>query len=134
MKLAALSASAMALALAFTSPARAELAEADKNFVMINTVVFAVIASDCPYKLVEGENMRLADRNGVDSKRMVPALVAAFFAQTGNQYDRDDLIPEVTSAVRPLLMGIMKDMATNKGKACRDWGKAVLPSGLIQAK
>jgi hypothetical protein len=135
MKLGALSASAAALTLAFTTPSHA-LDEGNKAFVMLSTAAWAVSAKcDTQYEIPENSVRHFADRNGADFEKYGPAVYAGVMAQfDSSEFDRSALIPEVTVQVREVLMTMSKDFSISNAKGCAVWGKAVLPSGIIRRK
>lgn len=134
MKLHALCASAVALTLAFTSPASA-ISQQEKDYASL-VVVSWVVSAACnnAYTVVEGGPRKAADRNGVDFDSVSPAIIAAFKAQFDLEYERSDLIPEITLAVRDTLQAMNVDFNKNKAKACAKWGEAVLPVQMIRRK
>jgi hypothetical protein len=131
MKLAALSASAVALTLAFTAPASA-MDKVNKDFVILSTASWAV-AVTCPgYDVVTGSPQKVADMNGANFDVLGPALIAAWNAQIDKPYERNDLIPEVTIEARATLSEFTTDVKKNKIWACAKWAKAVMPVGMIK--
>jgi hypothetical protein len=133
MKLHALCASAVALTLAFTSPASA-ITRQDRDFALLATVSWAVVAV-CPgYEMVEGSPRLVADRNGADFDAVGPAVAAAFMAQVNQPYERDHLISEITVVVRATLMEMNDDIGKGKARACAKWGESILPAGMIRRK
>jgi hypothetical protein len=131
MKLHALGASAVALALAFTSPAHAELSRTDRTYVIVTTGS-VIIASICPgYDIPDGAARKQADKNGADFDGLTPAIGAAMAAQLGQKYDRDLLIPEVTRVVRSTFLEMNEDFDRSKPRACKKWGDILLPAGVL---
>jgi hypothetical protein len=134
MKLHALVASAVALAFVFISPALAEVNKTDKMFIILTTgtVIQTTMCKD--YDVVAGAPQKYADMNGADFDNLKGPVFAAIKAQIGGEYDRSDLIPEVTQLVRSTFDEMGSDFERNKLAACNKWGKLLLPSGLIRRK
>src|SRR6267378_2592594 len=129
MKLAALGASAIALTLALTPPAKA-LDNVTRDNVALSTAAIWVTVA-CPgYEM--DDLRKAADLNGVDFSTYAPAIYAGLKAQLGQEYDRNLLIPEVTREVRQALAMISTDVSRNKTKACRDWSTATTSSQLTR--
>jgi hypothetical protein len=119
--------------LSIASPASSEpLREVDRNFAVLATTAWVVGTLCGNLRIVEGAAAKMADRNGADIGRIGPALVAAWQANISQDYDRSALVPEVTEVVRNTFNMIDKDYTRNKTKACADWTKAIMPSGLIE--
>jgi hypothetical protein len=134
MKLHALCASAVTLALVFFSPAHAEVNKTDKMFIIL-TAGTVVQTTMCPdYDVVAGAPQKYADMNGADFDNLKGPIFAAIKAQIGGEYDRADLVPEVTQLVRGTFDEMSNDFMRNKPAACNKWGKILMPSGLIRRK
>lgn len=133
MKLHALGASAVALALAFSSPANA----ADPNKMFIGTMATTtVIAVYCPdYDVVTGGATKFGDSLGANVDRLGSATAAAIQAIVGGKYDREELIPEVTQFVN----NIMNELADDKAKLgtnrfCSKYGPYMVTAGTMRRK
>jgi hypothetical protein len=62
----------------------------------------------------------------------VRAVVAAFSAANNGEYDRDDLIPEVTRTLNKVGVQIPKD---GKYKSfCKNWGEMLVTNHVAQRK
>ncbi|WFU52239.1 hypothetical protein QA639_21260 [Bradyrhizobium pachyrhizi] len=133
MKLHALCASAVALTLAFASPALA-VTKADKEFALLASASWVVIALCPQYDMVDGAPRKTADRNGADFDTVGPAVVAAMMAQMDKPYERADMIPEISITVRDVVQDIMQDVRRSKPAECRKWGEAISPAGMIKLK
>ena len=82
------------------------------------------IASAAPSRYSTSGLPRLADTAGVDGSRLVRAVVAAFSAANGGEYDRDDLDPEVTRKLNQVAVQIPKE---SKSPAfCKKWGQMLI--------
>lgn len=133
MKLHALAASAVALTLAFSTPALA-VSKTDKEFAILVTASFS-LAFVCPgYELVDGSAEKAADRNGADFDTVGPAIANAFKAQFDLPYQRTALIPEISVVVRQTLNEINDDLTRNQRQTCAKWGEILVPIGLIRRK
>jgi hypothetical protein len=134
MKLHALGASAVALALAFTSPALAE--DANKTFVHMMVVTAGITLHCSGYEAINSGPRRYADASGVDFETIGPAVANALFANSGIDYDRDKLIPAVTQVVR----ADMAELAELGGEIdrlgklgfCRKYGRFPVENGLMK--
>jgi hypothetical protein len=134
MKLHALGASAVALALAFISPAHAEINKVDKMFIILTTGTVIQTSMCKDYDVVAGAPQKYADMNGADFDSLKGPVFAAIKAQIGGEYDRSDLVPEVTQLVRGTFDEMASDFDRNKPAACNKWGKLLMPSGLLRRK
>jgi hypothetical protein len=134
MKLHALGASAVALALALTSPAQAEVNQTDKSFILLTTGTIIQATMCSGYDIIDGATRKYADMNGADFDNLKGAVLAAVNAQIGREYDRADLIPEVTQIVRSMFIEMGDDLDRNKQAACSKWGKILVSSGLMKRK
>jgi hypothetical protein len=133
MKLHALCASAVALTLALISPAHA-VSKADKTFILVTTGTVIQVTM-CPgFEVIDGATQKYADMNGADFDGLKGAIFAAIFAQIGKDYDRADLIPEVTQLVRGMFIEMGEDFDRNKSSACSKWGNVLLQSGMLRRK
>lgn len=132
MKLHALGASAVALALAFSSPAKATAA---RDFVLIATTTGITILK-CPnYDAVEGGLVKYGDSIGVDVDRYGPPVAAALRVISDMPYNRGDLVPEVTQVVRNAI-GELQDNHAKLGdkKFCRKYGDFLESIGVMRRK
>jgi hypothetical protein len=134
MKLHALGASAVALALAFTSPAQADVNKTDKAFILLTTATIIQATMCSSYDIVDGSTRKYADMNGADFDNLKGPVMAAINAQIGREYDRAELIPEVTQIVRSTFNEMGDDFDRNKQAACSKWGKILVSSGLMKRK
>ncbi|MEY9247602.1 hypothetical protein [Bradyrhizobium elkanii] len=134
MKLHALCASAVALTLALASPAKAEIDQTNRAFILLTTGTFIETTMCDDYEVIPGSVQKMADQNGANFDGYRTAVVAAMQAQIGMEYDRADLIPEVTQLVRTMFNEMAADFDRNKKKACAKWADILLPAGMIRRK
>ncbi|MEY9138554.1 hypothetical protein ABIE79_010082 [Bradyrhizobium diazoefficiens] len=135
MKLHALCASAVALTLAFSSPARAVEENANKMFVHMMVVTAGITLHCSEYEAIEGGARRYPDISGVDFETFGPAVGNALFANSGVDYDRDKLIPAVTQLVRADMAELGGEI-TKLGKSgfCRKYGRFPVVNGIMTKK
>jgi hypothetical protein len=134
MKLHALGASAVALALALISPAQADVNKTDKAFILLTTGTIIQATMCSGYDIVDGATQKYADMNGADFDNLKGPVIAAINAQIGREFDRADLIPEVTQIVRSMFIEMGSDFDRNKLAACSKWGKILMSSGMLKRK
>ncbi|WP_316196651.1 hypothetical protein [Bradyrhizobium sp. SZCCHNS3053] len=134
MKLRALGALAVTLALAFITPAHAELNRTDRSLVLVTTGSI-IVATLCPgFDILKGANKKQAEINGADFDGLAPVIGAAMAAQLGQDYDSSLLIPEVTRTVRSFFLEMDVDFDRNKARACKKWSDVLLPAGVLTRK
>jgi hypothetical protein len=134
MKLHALGASAVALALAFTTPASA-LSDNVRSFTIASTSALAIATSCDGFTVVEGALPKLADRNGV-SEEQAQAILAAILAQADQPYDKTDLIPEITVVVRDTMREAFRMLKGGRDRAdmCGKVANSAVEAGFIRRK
>ncbi|MCA1379454.1 hypothetical protein I6F34_01295 [Bradyrhizobium sp. BRP05] len=133
MKLHALGASAVALALVFTTPASA-LSDNVRSFTIAATSALAIAVGCDGYTVVEGALPKLADRNGV-SEEQAQAILAAMLAQAGHDYDRSDLIPEITVVVRDTVHQAFRMLdGRDRADMCGKVANSAVEAGFIRRK
>jgi hypothetical protein len=105
--------------------AAAQPLSAEESFFVTVTLASLVVPIKCKgYQIIDGGLPRLADATGVDGRRLISAVVAAFSAANGGAYDREDLDPEVTRTLNQVGQQIPKD-----GKSqpfCKQWGQMLV--------
>ncbi|MDB5603434.1 MAG: hypothetical protein JWP25_334 [Bradyrhizobium sp.] len=133
MKSSAFVASAAALTLAFTSPARAD---ETKTFIHLMVVTAGVVLHCGPnYEAINSGPRVWADASGVDFETIGPAVANALFANSGVDYDREKLIPAVTQVVRADMAELGGEI-TKLGERgfCRKYGRFPVENGLMTKK
>lgn len=132
MKLHALGASAVAIALACSSPVKAD---ETKEMIGLLTIT-AVVGTSCPgYEVIEGGATKFGDRMGVDVDALAPAFQASLAAISDQEFDRKNLVPEVTRVVRGFFLELFDDMKTlGKKDFCKRYGPAVVNAGFMAKK
>jgi hypothetical protein len=132
MKLHALGASVAALALAFTSPAKAE--DVNRELIALATISYTVIQK-CPgYEFIDGGARKAADQIGADFDTYGPATMNAIFAIMSMEYDRSKLIPEVTRQVRSNLEELMGELRKGERYFCKKYGAVMVNVGFMKVK
>jgi hypothetical protein len=133
MKLHALGASAVALALALTSHAAAG-DKLNSDFVALAVISYAV-SQKCPaYDFVDGGARLAADQQGVDFDTYGPATLAAIFAIMGNDYDRSKLIPAVTRQVRSDLTELLGEIGNGVPYFGKKYGAVMANVGFMKKR
>jgi len=114
-------------------PAIAEPVSAEENLFVTVTLASLVVPIKCEgYQIIDGGLLRLGDATGVDARRLVRAVVASFSAANGGEYDRDDLIPEVTRTLNNVAVQIPREGKTNS--FCKKWGEMLVAKHVAQRK
>ena len=134
MKLRALSALAVTLALAFTSPAKADTP--DRELIALESIAFAVLQKcDGQYEFIDGGAKKASDQVGADFDTYGPAAMNSIFAIVGWDYDHDKLIPEVTRYVRKDLSELLEEL-NKRGQVgfCRKFGATMVKVGWMRKK
>jgi hypothetical protein len=132
MKLHALGASAVALTLAFSSPAVAD--DINKDLVGLLSIS-AAVHSKCDLDVNYEGIVKRSDQNGADFETYGPAVLSAVGAILDAEYDRAKLIPAVTQLVRSNLTELLNAF-NRKGKAafCKQFAPAMLNTGFMQKR
>jgi hypothetical protein len=109
-------------------PAEAgELTREDEVFSRL----MLLVCRDQGYVSDDDTPMKNADKMGVDGARMWDASRAAMQAMFDREYDRKDIIPEVTRAVRASIEANGKD--AESGKICK-WTDKLEKLGWLKKK
>jgi hypothetical protein len=108
------------------------LSTEESLFVTV-TLASLVVPIKCKgYQVIDGGLPRLADAAGVDGPRLVRAVVAAFSAANGGEYDRDDLDPEVTRTLNQVAVQIPKG---GRSQAfCQKWGQMLIANHVAERR
>ncbi|MBP1297043.1 MULTISPECIES: hypothetical protein [Bradyrhizobium] len=131
MKLRAIAALAVTLALAFSSPAKAENVDAD--FVALATISYAVLQKcSSSYEFIDGGARRAADRMGADFETYAPATMNAIFVIMDMEYDRTKLIPSVTQRVRSHLEELLVEIKKGDRVFCKKYGAVMVNIGFMR--
>jgi len=115
----------------FTTPAFA-LAEEEKAFVDLYTIS-ALMLYRCPgYKRDNDTPMKIADKMGVDGAKIWDASRAAFMANLDLEYDKADIIPEVTRELKRAVE--ISTASVQDGTICKEVGNFVKSGWLLKTK
>lgn len=135
MKLRALTALAVTLALGYFTPAAAENTNVNREFIALATISYAVI-NKCGdrYEFIDGSARKAADQVGADFDTYGPATMNAIFAILDMEYDREKLIPEVTRTVRADLEELMVEIKKGNGYFCKKYGATMVNVGFMKRK
>ena len=111
----------------------AEPLSTEESLFVTVTLVSLVVPIKCEgYENIDGGLLRLGDAVGVDAGRLVRAVVASFSAANGGEYDRDDLIPEVTRTLNQVAVQIPRE---GKSKPfCKKWGEMLVANHVARRK
>lgn len=131
MKLHALAASAVTLALALSSPAKAGV---NQDFIALSATGMMVILKCDGYGYVDGAVQKAADRMGADFDTYAPATMNAVFAIAEMDYDRTKLIPDVTRQVRSTLEELLVDLKKGERVFCKKYGDLMISIGWLRRK
>jgi hypothetical protein len=132
MKLHAPCASAVALTLALSAPAKAE--NVNREFIALATISFTVLQKCEGYEFIDGSAQKAADQVGADFDTYGPATMNAVFAIMGWEYDRSKLIPEVTRQVRSNLNELIGELRKGDRYFCNKYGAVMLNVGFMRRK
>jgi hypothetical protein len=133
MKLHAIMASAVTLALAFSSPAEA-FNKTDSDFVNLESIAFVVAMKCDKYDFIDGGAQQAADQVGADFDTLAPAIQAAIQVTFGLEYDRTKLIPAVTQRVRTNLEVLLDELKKGNGFFCQKYGTTMINVGFMKKK
>ena len=113
---------------AFAAP----LSEDQSKFILAYLST-KLVEQECQtdYSLKKGGLQGFQDGLGVDN-RILLATVAAVQSVSDHQYNRSDLIPEVTQFVRPALTLLLQELDTDKGRFCKRFGDAFVKRGILE--
>jgi hypothetical protein len=75
------------------------ISEEETIFVIVTLGRVVVLAKCDGYEVIENGWLKFGDATGVDAPRFLRATIAAAAAIGGGEYNREDLIPEVTRVV-----------------------------------
>jgi hypothetical protein len=115
----------------FTTPALA-LAEEEKAFVDLYTIS-ALMLYRCPgYERDNDTPMKVADKMGVDGVKVWDASRAAFMANLDLEYDKADLIPEVTRELKRAVA--ISASSVQDGSICKEVDNFVKSGWLLKKK
>ena len=133
MKLHALVASAAALTLALSAPAKA--GDVNRDFIALMSISYVVNMKCERYEFLDNAARRSADKMGADFDTYAPAALNAIMAIMDHEYDRTKLIPEVTKKVRADLDELVDDLK-KRGLAgfCKRYGTVMVNVNWMRTK
>jgi hypothetical protein len=133
MKLHAIMASAVTLALAFASPAKAD--NVNRDLISLATISYTVL-NKCgeQYEYIDGGARKAADQLGADFDTFAPAAMNAIFVILDMDYDRAKLIPEVTQQVRSNLEELITEIKKGNRYFCNKYGAVMVRVGFMKRK
>jgi len=109
------------------------LTSRDNTFVVAASATMRVVA-DCPgYVSPRGALLRYSNSLGVDFDLIFGAMVETGRVDTGLEYDRSMLIPEVTRLIHEI-DGPLKEVSKSKPSFCKEWSDYLIKLGLIKKK
>ena len=110
------------------------LTDQDKAYV-VASVASVIVLGKCPqYGAVTNSLQTFADKIGVNSNVIGPAILNAMQMGAGMEYDRTKLIPEVTRLLNMSADGLNDEVSQGKEKFCKHWGDFLAERGLIESK
>ena len=110
----------------------APLSEDQSKFILAYLST-KLVEQECQvdYSLKKGGLQKFQDGLGVDDRTLLAAVAAAQLI-SDQQYNRSDLIPEVTQFVKPALTLLLQELDTDKGRFCKRFGDAFVRQGILQ--
>jgi len=119
------------LALNVSAAKATQLTDIDKAFVA-SAAASTMAVVFCDAKGVKDGLPKLADRLGIDTDQLLPAVRAAFQVSNDMPYERSDLIPAVTQLYRTTYMEIQSELQDNKPKTCKRLLDTMRQVGIIE--
>lgn len=117
-----------------TAFAAERLSEQELAYAAMHTTSVYVMTVCPKYGYDLEASKKVADRIGVDRDKIVAAFGAAFSAQLGVKYDREDLIPEVTRIMNLALVGIEKEYKSDRANFCKVNGELGIQAGFMKLR
>src|SRR6516164_7492374 len=109
-------ASLLCSAAAFAEP----LSEPNQAYIVLGLA--ARVMTECDgYEVVRDSMLKLGDRTGVDPA-VVRAVGQVFRMDSGHDYERAWLIPEVTRLINDTGDGLSREQNESKRSFCTSWG------------
>jgi hypothetical protein len=110
----------------------AELTKPEHAFVNAYLAT-AVVAIKCPHiHVVTGGATRWADSVGVDGIRFGNAIRAGMANRFGEDFNPDQIIPEVSFMLEPAMNGIAAEIDESPRKHCAEWVETLGHLGFIE--
>ena len=127
--------SLLAPTIATASPSDLTDKQANTGYISMATLAyaFAAVCGD-DYEPVHGSLKRVQDKLGTPDNiaAATKAALGLFFDR--DDYQRSDLIPEVTRMVKTVLNPLNVEVGRSKKKFCATYSKILLKAGLVVAK
>lgn len=122
--------------LAGTQPANAEALSKEEMLYVAVMLSTAIVIANCGdrFDIIDGGLQKFGDINGVDGAKYGAAVVAAMKALGGLEYDRSDLIPEVTRQVTSVSTELASSLSAGKPTFCKKWGAMLVDKSVITRK
>jgi hypothetical protein len=115
--------------------ATAEPLSEEEGIFVIVTLGRLVVPAKCDgYEIVENGLLKFGDATGVDAPRFMRAVAASAAAIGGGEYNREDLIPEVTRAVNRVADEMHEEMASSTKSFCKKWGAMLIERKIAKRK
>ena len=110
----------------------APLSEDQSKFILAYLST-KLVEQECQvdYSLKKGGLQKFQDGLGVDDRTLLAAVAAAQLI-SDQQYNRSDLIPEVTQFVKPALTLLLQELDSDKRRFCKRFGDAFVKQGILQ--
>lgn len=110
------------------------LSEEETIFVIV-TLSRVIVAAKCDgYEMIENGLLKFGDATGVDAPRFLRATMAASLAIGGGEYNREDLIPEVTRAVIKIADEMHEQITSSTKSFCKKWGEMLIEKKVAKRK
>jgi hypothetical protein len=118
--------------LAVSSPVMASDQLSPNARVFVEAFVGAyMVVNKCGATVVKDSALRLGDLLGVDGANLGRAVKAAIHAVRNVEYERSDLIPEVTEMTMSAIITISDDVTKDR-QNCSKWIDVIRKTGLVQ--
>jgi len=112
------------------------LSEEETIFVIV-TLGRVIVPAKCDgygYEIIENGLLKFGDATGVDAPRFLRATIAAAAAIGGGEYNREDLIPEVTRAVIKIADEMHEEITSSTKSFCKKWGEMLIEKKVAKRK
>jgi hypothetical protein len=111
------------------------ISEEETIFVIVTLGRVVVLAKCDGYEVIENGLLKFGDATGVDAPRFLRATIAAAAAiGGGREYNREDLIPEVTRVVIKIADEMHEEITSSTKSFCKKWGEMLIEKKVVKRK
>ena len=101
----------------------------------MTTIVALRVGNDCTsYEVLVGALGRFSDELGIQPRVGRAIAQAMRLAAGNNDYDRSQLIPELTRLMNDNNESLLNEKSTDKAKYCKKWGSFLVERRLARLK